>query len=53
VSAMSGAAIDRGKMNMSAPYANQNTHPRLLIPQPGSIIGEGRRHGHHVPGPPQ
>jgi hypothetical protein len=40
---MSGAVIDRGKMNMPAPFATENTHSRLLIPGPGSIIGKGRR----------
>jgi hypothetical protein len=38
---MSGAVIDRGKMNMPAPFATDNTHSRLRIPGPGSIIGIG------------
>jgi len=40
VKPMSGPAMDRAKMNMAAPFANENTHSRLPIPEPGSIIGE-------------
>lgn len=40
---MSGAVIDRGKMNMPAPFATENTHSRLRIPGPRSIIGKGGR----------
>jgi hypothetical protein len=38
VSAMSGAMIDRGNVNMAAPFTHENTRYSLRIPEPAQSL---------------